>query len=122
MMQSQLRATLKAALPGVPVDWGWNGQGQAGLRLVLTLVSEVPNYTMDGPSGCVQNRVQIDVVAPDYAAAQAAVANVHDVLSGLRAGLILGAFRVGRRDNPPEVGGETLARISVDYMIHHNEE
>lgn len=121
-MQEQLRATLIAALPGVPVDWAWNGQGQAAPRLVLTMVSDLANYTHDGPSGYVQNRVQIDVYAATYAEAQGLVAAINDALSGLRAGMILGAFRAGRRDYPPETGADTLARVSVDYMIHHNEE
>lgn len=121
-MLEQLRATLQTALPGVPVDWGWNGQGQAAPRVVLTLVSDLADYTQDGPSGYVQNRVQVDVYAGTYSAAQALYREIDGTLSGLRAGLILGAFRVGRRDFPPETGSETLARVSIDYMIHHNEE
>lgn len=121
-MLEQLRATLTAALPGVPVEWGWNGQGQASPRVVLTLVGDLANYTHDGPSGYVQNRVQIDVYAATYGQAKTTIRSIDAVLSGLRAGLILGAFRVGRRDYPPETGAETLARVSVDYMIHHNEE
>jgi hypothetical protein len=127
MMQEQLRATLKAALPGVPVDWVWSDQGAAVPRVVLQIISEQVSYTHAGPSGYVANRVQIDIYAPTYRDAKTVADTVNDTLSGLRAGLILGAFRKGRRDYPPDMNGmaagsETLARISVDYMIHHNEE
>lgn len=122
-MEQDLRSRLMLALPGYAVDWGWSGQGAALPRVVLQVVSEVPNYTHDGPSGFVQNRVQIDVYAPTYRAAHDAAELIDTALSGLRAGLILGAFKAGRRDNPPDLGaGETLARISLDYMIHHNKE
>lgn len=123
MMEEDLRGRLQLAVPGLPVDWGWNAQGAGTPRVVLTMVSDVPNYTHDGPSGYVQSRVQIDVMAEDYATAKATARVIEADLSGLRAGLILGAFKTGSRDFPPDLGaGETLARISEDYMIHHTQE
>lgn len=123
MMEEDLRGRLALALPGVPVDWGWNPQGAGVPRVVLTMVSDVPNVTHDGPSGYRQSRVQIDVFAGDYARAKDITRKIETDLSGLRAGLILGAFKLGSRDFPPDLGaGETLARISEDYMIHHNQE
>lgn len=122
-MQEDLRGRLKLAVPGVPVDWGWNAQGAAVPRIVLTMVSDVPAYTHAGPSGYSQSRVQIDIYGMTYSAAKDAARKIETDLSGLRAGLILGAFKVGGRDFPPDLGaGETLARISEDYMIHHNQE
>lgn len=122
-MEQDLRARLTLALPGVPVEWGWSGQGAGAPRVVLQLISEVTNYTQDGPSGYVQSRVQIDVYSLTYKQGCEVVGYIDSALSGLRAGLILGAFKAGRRDSPPDLGaGETLARISVDYMIHHNKE
>lgn len=122
-MEEDLRGRLQLALPGTPVDWGWNAQGKGTPRVVLTVVSDLPNMTHDGPSGYVQTRVQVDIFAAGYAAAKKAARAIETELSGLRAGLILGAFKVGGRDFPPDLGaGETLARISEDYMIHHNQE
>ena len=123
MMEQDLRSRLKLALPGVPVDWGWSGQGGGTPRVVLQIISDMTNYTQAGPSGYVQNRVQIDVYATTFKAAKDQVALIDTALSGLRAGLILGAFKAGRRDFAPDISaGETLARISIDYMIHHNKE
>jgi hypothetical protein len=43
-------------------------------------------------------------------------------LSGWVAPPISGAFEIGERDLPPDTGaGELLARISLDFMIHHKE-
>jgi len=122
-MEEDLRSRLMLALPSVPVDWGWSGQGGATPRVVLQIISDMTDYTHAGPSGYVQNRVQIDVYATGYKVAKDKVALIDAALSGLRAGLILGAFKAGRRDFPPDISaGETLARISIDYMIHHIEE
>jgi hypothetical protein len=123
MMEEDLRGRLRLAVPGLPVDWGWTAQGKPSPRIVLSMVSDVPNVTHDGPSGYRQSRVQIDIYATTYAAAKDASRRIETDLSGLRAGLILGAFKAGSRDFPPDLGaGETLARISEDYMIHHNQE
>jgi hypothetical protein len=123
MMEEDLRGRLRLAVPGVPVDWGWSAQAVATSRVVLNLISDVPDYTHDGPTGYKQSRVQIDIYGPTYGAAKDAARKIEAHLSGLRAGLILGAFKVGSRDFPPDLGaGETLARISEDYMIHHNQE
>jgi hypothetical protein len=123
MMEQDLRTRLMLALPGIPVEWGWSGQGSSTPRVVLQMVSEVTSYTYSGPLGYIQNRVQIDIYAPTHKAVKEAEVLVDTALSGLRAGLILGAFKDGRRDSPPDLGaGETLARISIDYMIHHNQE
>jgi hypothetical protein len=119
-METQLRALLRAALPGVPVDWGWSAQAAVAPRVVLQIVSGVDDYTQGGPSGLAQTRVQMDVYGATFAAVLGSAALIDAALSGLRAGLILGAFKAGRRSLPPEMGaGETLARLSIDYMIHH---
>ncbi len=122
-MEEDLVARLRLLLPGVPVDFGWNAQGVTEPRVVLTVASERTQYTHAGPSGYVQTMVQIDVHAQGYAAARAMARTIEGDLSGLKAGLILGAFKLGGRDAQPDLGpGETLARISEDYMIHHNQE
>ena len=122
-MEQDLRQRLQLALPGVPVEWGWSGQGQTAPRVVLQTVSRMPTYTHQGPALYEQTRVQIDIYGTTYKQAKDARKLLDTALSGLRAGLILGAFKDGQRDYSPDIGaGETLARISVDYMIHHNQE
>ena len=122
-MEEDLRSRLMLALPGVPVEWGWSGQGAVLPRVVLQIISDVTDYTHDGPSGYKQNRVQIDIYANSFKTCIDKMRLLDAALSGLRAGVILGAFKAGRRDYAPDISaGETLGRISVDYMIHHIEE
>lgn len=119
-MEQALRTRLQAALPGVSVEWAWSPQGVALPRVVLMVVSDVPLYTYTGPVAYVQKRVQIDILAATYKAAMDTETLIETALSGLRASPILGAFKSSRRDMSPDLGaGETLARISTDYMIHH---
>lgn len=121
-MKQQLRVHLSTALTPVPVDWGWNSQGEAAPRVVLGVVSGDTDYDQGGPSGYRRNRVQVDCYAMTYGAAEALVVQVRAALSGWHSGAISGAFEIGERDMPPDTGaGEVLARISLDYMIHHKE-
>lgn len=121
-MKEALRAHLIAAVAPVPVDWGWNAQGEPAPRIVLGVVSGDTDYHMAGPSGYRRNRVQVDCYAVSYRPAQELAAQVRAALSGWQAGAISGAFEIGERDLPPDTSaGEVLARISLDYMIHHQE-
>ena len=121
-MKEQLRAHLLAALAPVPVDWGWNPQGEAAPRVVLSVASGDTDYAHGGPSGYRRNRVQVDCYAVSYAPATALVRAVRAALSGLVLPPIIGAFEIGERDLPPDTGaGEVLARVSLDFMIHHKE-
>lgn len=122
-MEAELRALLQAALPGVVVDWGWNDQGAVAPRVVLQRASRLTDYTQDGPSGLQSTRVQIDIYAATMGVVVAKELLLDAALSGYRGGVILGAFNAGGRSLPPDTGaGETLARLSIDYMIHHKQE
>ena len=122
-MELQLRAMLQAALPGVVVDWGWSAQGAVAPRVVLQVISGITDYTQDGASGLESTRVQMDVYGASMAVVLGKAALIDAALSGFRGGVILGAFKAGRRSLPPDFGaGETLARLSIDYMIHHKQE
>lgn len=117
-----LRATLKAALPTVPVDWGMTAQGITPPRIVLTRISGGPDYTMSGASGLSRARVQVDCYDLTAGGAKALAGSVRTALSGLRSGVINGAFLDQVRDLPPETSGaDLLARVSLDFIIHYQE-
>lgn len=121
-MREAVRAHLAGAVAPVPVDWGWNAQGVAGSRIVLAVISGKTDTAHDGPSGYRRHRVQVDCYATSYGAAVLLSRDVRAALSGWQAGAISGCFEVGERDLPPDTGaGEVLARVSLDYMIHHQE-
>ncbi len=121
-MDTFLRTHLKAALPSVPVDWGLTDQGVTPPRVVLYRVSGAPDYTMAGPSGLSRTRVQIDCYETTVGAAKQLARSVRIALSGLRSGVISGAFLDQERDLPPDTdGADLVARVSLDFIIHFRE-
>lgn len=121
-MDVHLRSILTTALPQVPVDWGMNIQGATMPRITLTRVSGRPDYTMSGPSGLAEARVQIDCFAMTVGEAKRIAIDVRHALSGLRAHPISGAFLDQERDLPPDTeGGGITARVSLDFIIHYQE-
>lgn len=121
-MDTVLRAHLKAALPAVPVDWGLSAQGVTPPRVVLYRISGGPDYVMSGPSGLARARVQIDCYETTIGAAKLLARSVRIALSGLRSGVISGAFLDQERDLPPDADGpELVCRVSLDFIIHYQE-
>lgn len=121
--ETDLRAVLRAAVPGVPCDWGWNLQGVEPTRVVLTLISGSDPLAHDGPVGLVQRRVQVDVFARLPGDAMATGHTIRRAASGYRGGAIAKIEVVALRDGPPETpAGTTLARRSLDLMVHYIEE
>ena len=120
--QEDIRAAIRAALPGVPCDWGWNLQGVKSLRVTLSHVSGSDLLAHDGPAGLIERRVQVDVWAPTYAAARNAADTIRHAMHGLRAGQIAGVRLVGTREGPPDPqAGDVLARFTLDLMVHYQE-
>lgn len=121
-MDTALRARLLAQIADTPVDWLMNAQAATLPRVVLQQVSGLPVYDLDGPTGLERSRVQVDCYAATVAAAKALARAVDAALSGWHAGDIRGVFRDSMRDLPTDTGsGETAARVSLDYIIHHQE-
>ena len=95
--------------------------------LLMNRVGGDRDYAMDGPSGYVSSRVQIDVYAETYAAAKTTTRAVATVLSGF-SGTVVGVeikaiFIDTERDLPADDAGKVtkLFRISTDIRIHHDE-
>lgn len=121
-MEEAITALL-ASVAGGRRHWGRAPQTVSRPFLVLNRIDGVPDYVMRGASGYVASRVQIDAYADTYTAAKAAARDTIAALSGYRGGTILGIFVVSQRDLPAADAGEVnhLFRVSIDIMIHHQE-
>ena len=120
MMDETLRALIKSALgAGVPVDWGQSAQGTSGPRVVLYRISGGVDYTMQGPSGYRQARVQIDCMGVSVGGAKLLARQVIAALSGYRGANILGAFLDAERDLQPEFDqANPVGRVILEFMVH----
>lgn len=76
---------------------------------------------MQGSSGYVTSRVQIDVYADTYVSAHGTAQSVVGVLSGYRGGSIQGIFIDSQRDLTGIERGDPneLYRVSIDAIVHH---
>lgn len=127
-MQEALTALLLAdtAIAGLTGDgdrlyWNVAGQGKPDPMAVLYLISGVPDYHMQGPSGLVESRVQIDCRAGTVAEALALARAIEARLSGYRGtrdGIkFMGVFKQSERarfDDQPAPGTHMH---SADYQI-----
>ena len=119
-MEEQIRAMLRAAIPGVPIDWGSRPQGSPYPGVVLQIAGDNSGHTYDGPDGMSVSRVQVDVYALEYGQARVLSRQIRAALDGYRSGDVLGTFRAGERDGREGGGGEAKRpfRISQDFEIH----
>lgn len=118
-MEDALRLRLQGQIE-CPVDWGWSKQGAAVPRIVLTLVSDLPGYTTDGPSDYAVARVQIDCFAATQGGAIVLARAVVAAISGYRTLPLLGVFLDGAVDMAPDTtAGEIFARRMLTAMVHH---
>lgn len=128
-MEAALAAILSAdaavfAIVGARIHPIQRPQGSATPALVMTRTGGGHAYTYAARDGLVESRVQIDAWADRYADAKALARAVTDALSGFRAasGTIRSAFLFAERDGLAEIDpGGTLARVSLDFTIWHQE-
>lgn len=121
-MEEMLTA-LFAALAGGQRYWVRAPQDASRPYIVMTRISSVRGYTMQGDDGLPQNRVQVDVYADIYTDARDISQQIIDLASGYRSGDTSGIFVDGRRDLPASDAGEVahLFRVSIDLMVWHRE-
>lgn len=129
-MQEALIAYLLAysaltALVGQRINWTVTPQASADPRVVLTVVSDVPEYADDGEAGLAETRVQVDVYAATYKAATdiarlvfARLSAVSDTIGGVDFQDIEMVNSSSSFETPPD--GVNLYRVRQDYMIWHN--
>lgn len=91
--------------------------------VVMQRIGGVRDYHMQGASGYVASRVQIDCYADSYDSAKSTARAVSTILSGHRGGIIQGVFLADERDLSDADAGEVtrLFRTSLDFIIHHSE-
>lgn len=91
--------------------------------IVLNRVNGIRDYHMQGASGYIASRVQIDCYADTYSATKAIARSVISSLSGHSGGSIQAIFIESERDLPAADAGEVtnLFRNSIDITIHHGD-
>ena len=128
-MEEALRTFLLAsagltALVGQRVHWVRSPQGSASPRVVLYGISGVRDMRMDGPTGLVASRVQVDCLGASYGSAKAVARAVEARLSGYSgtaSGIVFqGCFLIGERDDFEDTETpDKLFRTSLDFNIWH---
>lgn len=101
----------------VPVAWGGLGQGEGLPRIALYRVGATDDITLDGRSGWMRGRVQVDCYGETFAQAIGTSRAVQEILSGYSGGPIWRAALEGIRDLTDEKGGETIQRVSLDFAL-----
>jgi len=124
-MEESIRALLLASsgvssLVGTRVNFGTHPQGQPLPAIVLNTISDNEGYTLTGPNGVTQARIQADCYADTYGSAKLLSRAVRSLLSGYQNGALQGVFHVSSRDS--REGGSNEAerpyRVSMDFMVH----
>lgn len=111
------------ALTGQRITWGRREQGAPLPAIVLHRIDGAPDYHLEGPSGLVVSRVQVDCWGDTYADAKRAAEAVAAPVNGIR--FTQGATRfaavliVDQRDSNFDESGEAIFRTSLDLSITH---
>lgn len=121
-MEEELTSLL-ASVAGGRRYWGRAPQGTPYPNIVLSKIGGVPNYHMQGASGFVSSRVQIDIYDEKWTGAISVARAVKSLLSGYSGGDIQAIFVESERNLPAADAGEVtnLFRTSIDVTIHHGE-
>ncbi len=122
-MMEETITSLLASVAGGRRYWGRAPQKATRPFIVLTRIDGLPNYHMQGASGFVSSRVQIDAYADTFTAAIALARQVKGLISGYSGGSIQAIFIESERNLPAADAGEVtnLFRTSIDVTIHHGE-
>lgn len=111
------------ALVGDRITWGRRDQGGTLPAIVLHRIDGAPDYHLDGPSGLVASRVQVDCWGLSYGSAKTVARAVDTAISGAR--FTRGAIRfdavliVDERDTTFDETATALFRTSLDLAVHH---
>lgn len=119
----ELLTTLLAPVAGGQRHWVRAPQKTQPPYVVMNRITGLRDYHMLGASGLVTSRVQIDCYARTYSEAKTVARSASAILSGYRGGGVHGIFLDNERDLPASDSGEVnhLFRVSLDFMIHHQE-
>lgn len=106
---------------GYRAAWGGLPQGTALPFCALYRVSGFDDTTLDGRSGWIEGRVQVDCYGDSYGDAITASRAITAGLSGYRGGPIWHARLESIRDRPEEDGGDVIQRVSLDFAVTYRE-
>lgn len=121
-MEAALTALLAPVADGKRF-WLRSPQATKPPYVILQRITGIRDYHMQGASGLVESRVQIDCYDKTYSGVADIARSVVSILSGYRGGIIQGAFIDSERDLPAADAGDVtqLFRKSVDVIIQHKE-
>lgn len=113
-----------AALASTRLYWVQAAQGVAKPYATLQRVSGLRDTPMDGPSGLIESRVQIDCYGLTYAAAKTLARAIETAISGAAftqgSTYFQGCFLDAERDGyEAEASPDKLFRVSLDFIIFH---
>lgn len=118
-----LASTALAALVGDRITPGRRDQGAALPALVVHKIDAPRDYHLQGASGLITARMQVDCWGADYASAKRAARAVAAAMSGARwsaAGVRFdGVLVEDESDDTFDEGSEALFRTRLDLMVHH---
>lgn len=128
-MEEALRSYLLAgsdiaALVAARIHWVRSPQGAASPRVVLYRISGLRDMHMQGPSGLVASRVQVDCIGGSYGSAKTVARAVEARISGFSGTAFgtefQGCFLIGERDDFEDTDTpDKLFRTSLDFNIWH---
>lgn len=125
-MEEDLRSLILGAT-GAPerVFYVVRQQGSSLPAVVLTRISAVPSYTMEGPDGLIRSRVQVDAFDTTWLGAKTVLRTVSNIVNGASGVVGDTDFQLiqidGERDfyDAGSNDAEKIFRISMDLMIIH---
>lgn len=125
-MEKAIRALLKAdaaiaAQCAGRVEFGAQPQGGPLPAVTLNVVSDISSYTLDGPGGLFEARIQVDCYGDRYEEAKELSRAVLTALSGHRGGALKGVFHINSRDTrDTDAVGDPACRVSMDFHVHYH--
>lgn len=121
-MEQDFRALVVgvAALTGMPVNWGAHPQGTPWPGVVLTLVDDLEDVTLDGPDRLPVARVQVDIYAATYKQASELGFAVRDALNGHADERFQGIFLASHRSGQDTAASDRPYRVSMDFEARWN--
>lgn len=118
-MEEELVALLAGL--GHRAAWGEIPQGARFPFVVLARISGFDDMTLDGRSGFLKGRVQVDCLGKSFEQAIAVSRSITAGLSGYRGGSIWSAGLQGIRDGSNDRNGSVIHRISLDFAVTYRE-
>jgi hypothetical protein len=105
------------------IYWVERPQSSALPSVTLQRIDGIPDTAMRGKTGLCQSRVQVDCWGKTYTEAKAVARQIKGALSGHKGGIFKGIFQVDERDgsDAAATGGSRIFRVSIDFIIWHEE-